>query len=89
MADTNYSVLLEDYLKAKFGISIGQIERSWFKVLLPYIECEYIDKVEKIIEEKIGWDELLMKRDYKLGCKIIVKSLLNVLPFEPVNLFIG
>ncbi len=32
MADTNYSELLEDYLKAKFGINIEQIERSWFKL---------------------------------------------------------
>ncbi|MFZ0511001.1 MAG: SIR2 family protein [Candidatus Nitrosopolaris sp.] len=54
----------------------------WSDCLRPYIECEYIDKVEKIIEEKIGWDELLINRDYKLGCEIIVKSLLNILPFE-------
>jgi hypothetical protein len=48
----------------------------------PYIGCEYINKVEKIIEEKIGWTELVMNRDYKLGCEIIVKSLLNSLPHE-------
>lgn len=55
---------------------------KWYDCLLPYIECEHIDKVEKIIEDKMGWDELMMNRDYRLGSKIIVKSLLNVLPFE-------
>jgi hypothetical protein len=60
-----------------------ELEHSrWHDCLLPYIQCEYIDKVEKIIEEKIGWDELLMNRNYRLGCEIIVKSLLNVLPME-------
>jgi hypothetical protein len=60
-----------------------ELERSrWHDCLLPYIQCEYIDKVEKIIVEKIGWDELLMNRNYRLGCEIIVKSLLNVLPSE-------
>jgi hypothetical protein len=59
-----------------------QADSRWYDCLLPYIECEYIDKVEKIIEEKIPWDELLMHRDYRLGCKIIIKSLLNVLPSE-------
>jgi len=56
--------------------------RRWHECLLPYIECEYIDKVEEIIKQKIGWDELLMNRDYRLGCEIIVRSLLNVLPME-------
>ncbi|HKG89144.1 MAG TPA: hypothetical protein VKA95_12530, partial [Nitrososphaeraceae archaeon] len=61
-----------------------QIAQSrWHECLLPYLECEYVDKVERIIEEKIGWDELLLNRNYRLGCKIIVKSILNVLPFEP------
>ena len=56
--------------------------RRCHECLLPYIKCEYIDKVEKIIEAKIGWDELRMNRDYRLGCEIIVRSLLNVLPME-------
>jgi hypothetical protein len=45
-------------------------QRRWHDCLLPYVKCEYIDNVEKIIEDKIGWDELLMNRDYRLGCEI-------------------
>jgi SIR2-like domain len=55
----------------------------WHECLSSYIECEYIDKVEKIVEEKVGgWDQLVMNLNYKLGCEIIVKSLLNNLFWE-------
>jgi SIR2-like domain len=60
------------------------ITNRWHECLSGYIECEYIDRVEKIVEEKVGgWDQLLMNLDYKLGCKIIIKSLLNNLFWEP------
>jgi hypothetical protein len=84
-------VLYDTYLqKLCKGIEQEKVENDkneneiarWHECLLPYIECEYIDKVEEIIEQKIGWDELLMNSDYRLGCEIIVRSLLNVLPME-------
>jgi hypothetical protein len=51
-----------------------------------FIACEYFDKIEDIINKKIGgWDKL-MKFDYnlyELGWKIIVRLLLNMVFLDP------
>jgi hypothetical protein len=54
----------------------------WDECLRHFIACEYFQKVEQIIEERMGGLDALMKSDYnlyELGWEIILKSLLNVL----------
>jgi glutaredoxin 2 len=54
----------------------------WDEYLKHFIACEYFEKVEQIIEERMGGLDALMKSDYnlyELGWEIILKSLLNVL----------
>jgi hypothetical protein len=54
----------------------------WDESLEHFIACEYFDKVERIVEERVGGLDILMNSDYnlyELGWEIILKSLLNVL----------
>jgi hypothetical protein len=66
MADTNYSVLLEGYLKAKFGIRINQVERSWFK--LPSGAIIYVNGSKLLVtqEDSYGWCDLGSKEHERL-----------------------
>ncbi len=65
-------------------IEINKAENEiarWHVCLEHFISCEYFDKVEDIVNKKIGGWDRLMKFDYnlyELGWKIIVKSLLNM-----------
>ena len=72
MADTNYSALLEDYLKAKFGISINQIERSWFR--LPSGAIMYINGSKLLVTQgdSYGWYDLGFKEYEKLVTNSII-----------------
>jgi hypothetical protein len=58
MADTNYGSLLEDYLKTKFGITMNQIQRSWFK--LPSGEIIYVNGSKLLVTQgdSYGWYDL-------------------------------
>lgn len=54
----------------------------WDEYLKHFIACDSFQKVEQIIEERMGGLDALMKSDYnlyELGWEIILKSLLNVL----------
>lgn len=69
----------------KEGIEVNKDQNEiprWHECLEHFVACEYFDKVEDIINKNIGgWDKL-MKFDYnlyKLGWKIIIKSLLNTI----------
>ena len=57
----------------------------WDECLKHFIACEYFDKVEEIVNKKMGgWDKL-MNGDYvlyELGWKIIIKSLLNMMSLD-------
>ena len=65
MADTNYSVLLEDYLKAKLGIRIDQVGRSWFK--LPSGALIYVNGSKLLGAEGdiYGWYDLYGSKEYE------------------------
>lgn len=83
-------VLHDTYLQQlRKGIEQENVENNkdkfevvrWQECLEPYSQCEYFEKIEEIIKEKMGGWDRLMKSDYdiyKLGWKIIVKSLLNM-----------
>jgi hypothetical protein len=75
----------------KKGIAQELIEKEkdqhqvvrWDVCLKHFIRCEYFEKVEHIVEERMGGLDALTKSDYNLyemGWKIILKSLLNM-PF--------
>jgi hypothetical protein len=66
MADTNYSVLLEDYLWTKFGVHIDRIGRSRFR--LPSNTIIYVNGSKLLVTEKdsYGWYDLGSKEYEKL-----------------------
>jgi hypothetical protein len=59
------------------------IERQtrWDECLKYYAECEHIEKIKELTDNKLDWP-ILMKIDYVLGTEIIVKSFLNNLFWE-------
>ncbi len=61
------------------GNAVGQIR--WDKCLKLYAECEYTEKIESMIEEKMDLNKLI-EIDYEAGGKIILKSFLNNLPWD-------
>jgi SIR2-like domain len=54
----------------------------WDECLRQYAECEYTERIEKIIDEKMDLNTL-MKINYQLGGEIIIKSFLNNLLWDP------
>lgn len=52
----------------------------WDECLSLYADCEYTERIEKIIADRMDLDTL-MKINYGLGGRIIVKSFLNNLPW--------
>ena len=77
-------LLHDTYLRElQKGLELEKIEGNkgeneiarWHERLEPFIACEYFDKVEEIVNKKMGgWDKL-MKADYilyQLGWKIII-----------------
>ncbi|MGB6672909.1 MAG: hypothetical protein WBE34_10775, partial [Candidatus Nitrosopolaris sp.] len=65
-------------------ISSGQHQGlvRWDECLGQYAECEHVERIEKIIEEKMDLNTL-MKINYDVGGKIIIKSFLNNLLWDP------
>jgi hypothetical protein len=64
-------------LEERSNREIGKLTR-WDDCLTHYLECEHIEKLKQIIDQKICWDTL-MKINYELGGKIIVKSFMSFL----------
>jgi hypothetical protein len=67
---------LEEYSNTK----IDKLTR-WDNCLSYYLECEHIEKIKELIDQKISWNTL-MKVNPELGGKIIVKSFLNCLTWD-------
>jgi hypothetical protein len=65
-------------------ISDGQFQGlvRWDECLVQYAECEHVERIEKIIDEKMDLNTL-MKINYDVGGKIIIKSFLNNLLWDP------
>jgi hypothetical protein len=76
--------LYDTYL-VELKSGLAQEDERWDECLKHFIACEYFDKVEDILKERIGGLDGLMKSDYnlyELGWEITLKSLLNVLFLE-------
>lgn len=54
----------------------------WDECLSYYLECEHIEKISELIDQKLNWNTL-MTVNYELGGKIIVKSFMNCLTWDP------
>jgi hypothetical protein len=67
-------------LEEHSNIEMGKLTR-WDDCLTHYLECEHIEKLKQIIDQKLGWNNL-MKINYELGGKIIVKSFMNFLSYD-------
>jgi hypothetical protein len=87
ITDSLYDVYLAELKK---GIELEVIESGktepqvagWEECVKHFIDCEYFDKVNYIIEKRMGGLDRLMQDDpnlYELGWKIIIKLLLNTL----------
>jgi hypothetical protein len=53
----------------------------WDDCLSYYLECEHIQKINELIDQKMSWN-VLMTVNAELGGKIIVKSFLNCLTWD-------
>jgi SIR2-like protein len=53
-------------------------ESDWQKLLMLYIDSEYLDKVEEIIEKRIGWDKI-ESADWRFSTEVVLKCRLNTL----------
>jgi hypothetical protein len=51
----------------------------WKKRMMHYLDCEHMEKVEKILDEEINWDKLVSE-DWKFSFSLSITGLLNRLP---------
>jgi hypothetical protein len=67
---------LEEYPNTK----IDKLTR-WDDCISYYLECEHIEKINELIDQKLSWNTL-MTINAELGGKIIVKSFMNCLTWD-------